>query len=72
MVGDDSVIACTSTILLDVNSLLMYSGGVKNEFVDHSYVCRTLSFSSSQLFFSKSVILFGDVVSYFGPIDLEK
>ena len=47
VVGDDSIIACTGIILLNGNSLLMNSGGVKNEFVDHSYVCRTLSFSSS-------------------------
>ena len=57
MVGDDSIITCAIIIFLNGNSLLMNSGGVKNEFVDHSCVCRTLSFSISQLGFP-SVLLF--------------
>ena len=57
VVCDDSIVAYTCIILLDGNFLLMDSGSVENEFVDHYSVCRTFLFLVPNWFFS-SVLFF--------------
>ena len=72
VIGYHSVIACTGIILLNGNGLLVNPCSIKDKFVYHGGICGNLSFPGSQMIFSKGVVLLGNVVSDFGPIDFQK
>ena len=59
-------------MLLNDNDLLVNPCSIKDKFVYHGGICGTLSFPGSQLIFFKGVVLLGNVVSDFGPIDFQK